>query len=217
MASTPVWVAAGSAASVSVAQTIAIAFAGGVLARTRLSGGRTSVKDITTCVRMRTIIRCLISGVSLSTLFGGTGRLVLWPLSHDLATHWYSHAGESAAALASADVLRRDSADRGGDRRRDVYSAEGTRTARPGRDMLLRVWKCSGVATQHLAGSCCQRGLDQRQRGQWGAVADHVCVCVHSDGCPGAHPAWSAKGITQLCEQLNQILLCIRDRFSLVR
>ena len=50
MASTPIWVAAGSAASVSVAQTIAIALAGGVLARTRLAGGRTSVKDITTCV-----------------------------------------------------------------------------------------------------------------------------------------------------------------------
>lgn len=173
----------------SVAQTIAIAFAGGVLARTRLSGGRTTVKDVTTCVRyMRTTVRFLVSAVSLS--LGGAGRLVLWPLSHDLATHQHSHAGESAAALASADLLRRDRADRGDDRRCDVCPAEGTHTARPGRDMLLRVWECAGVAAQHLAGSCCQRRLDQRQRGQCETVADHLCVCVHSDGCPGAHPTW---------------------------
>ena len=50
MSSTPVWVSAGSASAVSGAQTIAIAFAGGVLARTKLAGGRGSIKDITNII-----------------------------------------------------------------------------------------------------------------------------------------------------------------------
>ena len=46
-AATPIWVAAGASASVSAAQTVAIALAGGILARTKLRGGRASIRDIT--------------------------------------------------------------------------------------------------------------------------------------------------------------------------
>ena len=89
--------------------------------------------------------------------------------------------------MAAANVFRRDRGDGSGDWRCDVYPDESTRTARPGRGMLLCVWECIGVAAQHLAGSCCQRGLDQPHRGRQGTVADHLCVCVHGNGCSGMH------------------------------
>lgn len=86
---------------------------------------------------------------------GGAGRLVLWPLSHDLATHRHSYAGEPVAALAAANVFCRDRPYRCGDRRCDVYPDEGTPTARTSGDLLLRVWECPGPTTQHIAGAGC--------------------------------------------------------------
>ena len=56
---------------------------------------------------------------------GGAGRLVLWPLSHDLATHRHSYAGEPAAALAAANVFCRDRPYRCGDRRPDIRQPPG--------------------------------------------------------------------------------------------